>query len=832
MAISCALSSQVAIAEENNASLVEFDPAFLSIAPGNDVDLSRFNSGANALPGKYRSDIYVNNNLITTEQIEIVSAEDKTTYPCLTRQIIAAINLDFEKLPATARDALSQDDQSCYRLEKLIPNATVAYDSSEQRLDIVIPQIFIHRSAQGSVSPALWDRGVPALMLGYNLNAYNQHTKSGSENSFYAGFNTGLNVGAWYFRHNGNYNWSENGLKKYTSINTYLQRDIPSIQGRLLVGQSNTRGQLFDSVPFSGVQIASDERMLPQSRRGYAPEIHGIARTNARVTVKQNNQVIYETTVTPGEFLINDLYPSGYGGDLVVTVKEADGSEQSFSVPFSSVTQLLRPGTWQYSVTSGRLRGNELRDPPILTEGTVQYGISNTLTGYTGMQLTDNYYAAQVGLAVDTPVGAVSFDVTKARAHINTNAHGGNSTSGESYKVGFNKLINQTNSNISLAAYRFSTEGYLDLIPALQLRELNTQDNRNVRIWRPKNRLTLTASQGLPGNFGQFYVTGSVQNYWQKDGTDKQYQLGYSNYIGNLSYSLNATKTWSNYGRQQTSYLLSFSLPLGSSVVRNAPQMRVDLSHDSDGRMSEMTSLNGTAGSTSQFSYGVSASHANQRAGTSGSANAQYRTAVTTVNGGWSGGKDYRSVSAGASGMAMIHGGGVTFSPYYADTAALVEAKGAEGAHVSGYPGIQVDSNGYAIVPYLNPYEMNEITIDPKGTAQGVELDNTSQKVAPYSGAVVKLTYNARSGNALLINASYLNKPLPFGAAISDSNGSNVGYVGQGGQAFVRVENVSGTLSVTWGDQESKRCLLPYQVPGNQKAAMPILSAVCTPVGK
>lgn len=55
-----------------------------------------------------------------------------------------------------------------------------------------------------------------------------------------------------------------------------------------------------------------------------------MARTNAKVIVRQNSAIIYETTVSPGEFVINDLYPTGFGGDLTVTVREADGNENFF----------------------------------------------------------------------------------------------------------------------------------------------------------------------------------------------------------------------------------------------------------------------------------------------------------------------------------------------------------------------------------------------------------------------------------------------------------------------------------------------------------------------
>ncbi|NYY75295.1 hypothetical protein DMI60_17485 [Escherichia coli] len=42
-------------------------------------------------------------------------------------------------------------------------------------------------------------------------------------------------------------------------------------------------------------------------------------------------------------FAIDDLSPSGYGSDLIVTIEEADGTKRTFSQPFSSVVQMLRP---------------------------------------------------------------------------------------------------------------------------------------------------------------------------------------------------------------------------------------------------------------------------------------------------------------------------------------------------------------------------------------------------------------------------------------------------------------------------------------------------------
>lgn len=810
------VNAEIAVsAPQDIAKNLEFDASFLNVDDEKSVDLSRFANGSSGLPGIYKTALYINNQPVSNTDIEFKARADKSVYPCLTRELIKNIAFDYAKLPGDFLTSLDKGDV-CFDLQSKLPEAQVNYDSNEQRLDIMVPQVYMLNTARGTVSPELWDSGVPALLLGYNVNGYTSESHGTSYNSLFAGVNAGANVGAWYLRHNGSYSRMDSGESQYSSLNTYLQRDIPALKARVLMGQSNTTGQLFDTVPFTGIQLASDERMLPESQRGYAPDIRGIARTNARVTVRQGGQVLYETTVTPGEFLINDLYPTGYGGNLDVTVRESDGTEQTFSVPYASVAQLLRPGSSRYSITAGEVRSDNLRDKPALYQATYQLGLTNTVTGYGGLQASQDYYALQLGAAVGTPIGALAFDATQARTHLgdSTDVDGrhrsGNSLSGQSYQVSYSKLISETNSNLSLAAYRFSTDGYMDFMTAMQTRDAVAQGYSPDSISRAKNRLTVTAGQGLPGNWGQLYLSGSLQNYWNKDGSEKQYQMGYNNRYKDLSYGLSVNRSFSSLGTAQTNYLLSFSLPLGSNDKTHTPQLRMDLSHDSSGRYGQQATVSGSAGVESQFGYSVTAMNANQGQGSSGSLNGNYRTPATALSGSYSTGKGYQSASAGMNGTVIAHSGGVTFTPYTSDTFALVEAKGAEGAKVSSYPGVSIDSRGYAIVPYLNPYQMNEISIDPKGTAVGVELDNTSQKVAPYSGAVVKLKYNAKQGTPILVNATYQGEPVPFGADIFDGKGNSVGSVGQGGQLYARVAQDKGQLRVKWGEGGEMQCTVSY----------------------
>ncbi len=91
----------------------------------------------------------------------------------------------------------------------------------------------------------------------------------------------------------------------------------------------------------------------------------------AQVSIKQNGYEIYQSTVPPGPFTIDDLYAAGNGGDLQVTIKEADGSRQVFSVPWSTVPVLQREGHTASPSPPGEYRsGNSQQETPDFFQST------------------------------------------------------------------------------------------------------------------------------------------------------------------------------------------------------------------------------------------------------------------------------------------------------------------------------------------------------------------------------------------------------------------------------------------------------------------------------
>lgn len=818
------------VAQAAETSFVEFNTSFINPDSQNRIDITRYQKGV-PVPGNYTVDVIINS--VAMGQYSLQVSDGSGDYPdgavCLSKKTFINLELNTEKLSPESLNLLnSAQDDECLPIDKILPEATFELDTGEQTLALSLADIYLIKRPRGYVNPALWDRGITAGILNYNASFYRTVSRNNESDAAYVGINSGFNILGWHFRHNGNLSWQEDFGRHYQSLDTYVQRHIPELSSRLTLGDAHTTGEQFDTLAFRGIQLANAEQMLPNSQRGYAPLITGIARTNARVKVMQQNRLLYETTVAPGAFEINDLYPTGYGGELEVIIEEADGSVQRQSVPFASTSNLLRPGITHYSATLGSLRKGWVEGEPLLAEFTWRRGLSNRFTAYTGIQGNEDYKAAQLGLAVGTPVGAFSFDVTHARSELPKNdSRFGRTMSGESYQLKYSHLIQQTGSNISVAAYRFSTEGYMDFMTAMQLREALDHNDSQIELYRPKSRLGVTANQRLPEGWGNFYASVYQQDYWNHQGSDRQYQFGYNNHIGRVNYSLSASRNRNGEGDYETRYMLSMSIPFSGSGPFS--QMSVNLNRDNDGRMREQVGLSGTGLESNALSYTVSAAHANRGGSSSGAFNSSLRTPLTTLQASAGAGKNYHNYSLGMNGTAVLHSGGVTLSPYTADTVALVEAKGAKGAAVSSYPGISIDRFGYAVVPYLNAWQMNEVSLDPKGLPDDIELNLTSQKVAPYSGAVVKLNYGTTMGTPVLIvldNSTH----VPFGADVFDSEQNAVGVVGQGRRIFARLAHQSGQLNVRWGNAPHQQCLLNYQLPTRAKAnssGMMTLSGRC-----
>jgi outer membrane usher protein len=159
------------------------------------------------------------------------------------------------------------------------------------------------------------------------------------------------------------------------------------------------------------------------------------------------------------------------------------------------------------------------------------------------------------------------------------------------------------------------------------------------------------------------------------------------------------------------------------------------------------------------------------------------------------------------------------------DTIGIVEAPGAEGARVTNNIGTTINAAGYAVLPFLMPYRLNSISIDPDDAlSPDVEFKSTSESVAPRLNSVVMIRFETVGGRAILITAHLANgSAVPFGASVYDAKGSEVGLTGQDGGMYLRGIAESGTLTARWGDAPDEKCSFKYQLPPKHKGDAPFV---------
>ena len=800
---------------------------------GGAIDLSRFERGNITLAGTYRPSVLVNGEPIpgTREVVFRQVADSESAQPCFDRVMLLRFGIDTEKLESRAAAVTTVsplgDTPFCGHLEHVVPGATVDFDDGEQILHVTLPQAFLRSRARGYVSPEFWDEGERAVMLNYNANTYQVRRDGRRSTESYVGLNAGANAGGWRLRQAGTLSMRD-GSKHWRNTQVYAQHDLTDARAQLTVGEAYTSGDILDSVRVRGVGIVSDQRMLPASQRGYAPVIRGVAESNAQVTVRQNGYVIQSTTVAPGAFQIDDLYPTGYGSDLEVTVTEADGRTKTILVPYTAVPQMLREGTTRFGIWAGQVDEARVADTPFVFQGTVQHGVTANSTLYAGVTASNSYVSSLAGAAINLPFGALALDVTGSRAAFRRDGV----LRGVSTRLRYSRSLVSTGTNFGLAAQRFSTRDYLGVTDASRLRSRLRRGISGEAVGGERSRFDANVGQSI-GN-GQLSLTGSHVAYWGSRARSIDYTLAYGNSWRSLSYNVSVQRSRigdafgerladDRSGTVDTTVFVSFSVPLGG--VPSSPNLGVSYNRGSNDDASLQARLNGSLAGNDDLTYTLGAGRSEtalRRATASGNASVAYRTHAGNFRAGASrnsgGGTQY---SLGATGAIVAHRDGITLAQELGETNAIIHAPGAAGARVESQAGIRLDRRGNAVVRSLMPYQLNTVSIDPRGASHDVLLESTSETVAPRSGALARLDYRTSVAQSLLIHAVRPDgEPLPFGASVFDAAGQAVGVVGQGSKIFARGELAGTQLTVSWSDGGSCRINVPETLDGLETHGM------------
>ncbi|WPU21984.1 outer membrane usher protein [Cedecea neteri] len=789
------------------ADAIEFNTDVLDIKDRDHINLSQFSRAGYIMPGRYPMVIRINKTELPEQNIQFL-AQDKdpgASTACLTPDTVKMLGLKADAL----RRLTWWHDNQCLDASSL-PGMMLRGDLGESALYVNLPQAYLEYTAENWDPPARWENGLAGVLFDYNMNAQVMRPQNGKQSQSLSGNGTaGANLGAWRLRADWQAQYNHTTGEKGSSQQSwdwsryYLYRAIAALRARLTLGEDYLTSGMFDSFRFTGASLVSDDNMLPPNLRGYAPEVVGVAKTNARVTISQGGRVLYETTVASGPFRIQDLN-TAVSGKLDVKVTEQDGSVQTFEVDTASVPYLTRPGMVRYKLSTGKPSDfKHHHQGPLFGSGEFSWGINNGWSLYGGALLAGDYKALALGIGRDLlAFGALSFDVTQSRAQFPRDA----TQSGGSWRLSYSKRFDEYDSQVTFAGYRFSERNFMNMSQYLDARY------HGIRNGSGKELYTIMFNKQFQDLGLSAYLNYSHQTYWDRPNNDS-YNLSLSRYFDvgrfkNVSLSLTAFRTQYNKTKDDGLYL-SLAIPWGNSGT---------MSYDGQfGRGASANTLGYYDRIDDNNSYNVKAGvGVGGRATGSGYFIHEGDMAEITANASVQG-SEYSAMGLSMQGgmTATAQGAALHRINSMGGTRMMVDTDGVRDVPIRGYGGVTYTNRfGKAVIGDVNSYYRNSLGVDLNKLPDTVEATRSVVQGTLTEGAIGYRKFGVIAGyKAMAVIKLVDGSSPPFGATVLNKNKAQVGIVNDGGSVWLSGMNPGADMSVQWGGRTQCVVTLPTPLP-------------------
>lgn len=804
-----------------HAQAVEFNTDFLDVNDRSNIDLGKFSQAGYIMPGVYSLRISLNGKSLSDNSIDIEfdEIETDTTQACLTKSLIES--LGFKKKALTQLKWL--DNKDCLDYASL-PGIRVKTELSTSTLSLTIPQKNLEYRSDNWDPPSQWNEGVNGAIFDYNIDmkqSFNRQPQSRLTNI--SGYGViGANLGAWRFRGDwqARYNYAKD-LSQASSSTTidrsfdfsrlYVYRALREQGAKLTLGETYLDSDIFDSFRFTGTSLMSDDNMLPPSLRGYAPEIVGVAKTNAKVVISQEGRVLFQTQVASGPFRIQDVSIS-VSGILDVRVEEEDGSVQQFQINTAEVPYLTRPGVFRYKLATGRPSNfDHTFNGDFFGSGEFSWGINNRLSLFGGGLVSQDYGLASLGAGLDLyQLGAVSFDVTESKAQfLNETQYG------TAYRVNYAKNFEQYDSQLTLTGYRYSNQDYMNFSQFLVNKQVYQADQwqsliRDLRGDTLKNQYNVILNKRFRDSELSVYLDYTHQSFWNQKKSNR-YSFSITSSF-DMGYWQKLSASFSVYRNEQQGAdkadqgaFLTLSVPLGASdrmnysgsIVSGQASHNISYAHKFDDA-NYYNLVAGTSNSGDMLSGYFT--HDGDKAKLMANASHSF----------------HKSTAAGLSlqGGLTVTGKGGAFHRVETpgSTRVIIDTDGVEDIPIRGY-GLPTHSNifGKAGIADIGSYRPSRSSIDVNLLDSDVDaLGSTVLNSTLTEGAIGYRHFTILSGAKRIVTLLQQDdSPVPFGATVSNQKSQIIGMVSDEGIAYLSGLKSQDTLLVQWGDD--RQC--SFKVP-------------------
>ncbi|MDH1344988.1 fimbrial biogenesis outer membrane usher protein [Klebsiella michiganensis] len=779
---------------------IEFNTDMIDAEDRKNIDLSQFEKKGYIPVGTYVARVQINKNTLPKAyHLEWIKADNESgSQLCLTKERLA----EFGFADAFIEPLQMWNQKGCLDLSHQ-PELIIRLDKANMVLTLTVPQAWMKYQAKNWTPPEYWDDGIAGLMLDYNLYASQYTPSHGDSNQSVNSYGTlGFNLGAWRLRSDYQYDQSFTERKSTGTSSslprTYLFRPIPSLASKFTMGQYDLSSGLYDTLHFTGASLESDEQMLPPDLRGYAPQISGIAQTNAKVTVTQNSRTLYQTTVSPGPFTIADLGTT-LQGQLDVTIEEEDGRKSTFQVGSASIPYLTRKGQVRYKSSVGKPTSTTHNDVnnPLFWTGEASWGWLSDVSLYGGAIVTaDDYQAATGGVGFNlNRFGSFSLDITRAEANLRNDDQG--KQRGFSYRANYAKRFEETNSQVTFAGYRFSDKEYVTMSEYISSRDGSDSSSNE------KESYVLSFNQFVAPLELNTYLSVTRNTYWNSEtNTNYSFSLSRSFDIGafkNISASLAMSRVrWND--DEENQYYFSLTLPL-----ENNRNIMYSLQRYGDDATTQTATW--YDGSDRNNPWNMSVSGTDKEFGDGEAAMRGYYQHYSpygrlNVNGSVKP-SSYRSLSAGWNGSFTATRYGAALHDYNTGNSSrvMVDADGIAGVEVNNHRSM-TNMFGISVVPSVGNYTTAMVMVNNNNLPDGVDVTNSVIRTTLTEGAIGYMPLSATKGYQIIgvIRLEDGRYP-PLGVTVTDkATGRDIGLVADDGFVYLSGIQENSILTLKWND--------------------------------
>lgn len=811
---SVSASADTAIANDATAqaTVTEFNTDVMDVEDRGNVDVSHFAHAGYVMPGDYTLTLDVNG--IEVREVTVTFAaqakDPKGSVPCLTKDMVGLFGLKDE-----IAEKLVWKNAGRIRCldEASLPGMSAVGDLSTGSLRVSLPQAYLEYTAPDWDPPSRWDNGIAGVLFDYNLNASETHMLSGSNvnsTSLSGNGTAGANFGPWRLRADwqaSRYSSGNSTTQSFDWTRFYLYRALPQLGAKLTLGESDLDSSLFDSFRFMGGSLVTDDSMLPPNLQGYAPEVTGVARTNAKVTISQQGRVIYESQVAPGPFRIQEL-SSAVSGQLDVRVEEQDGRVQNFQVDTASIPYLTRPGIVRYKIAAGRPTDWEhrMQDEAFAT-GEFSWGISNGWSLFGGLVAAKKYAALAAGIGRDLlSFGAVSFDVTESRAVL----AGDEEKRGASYRLSYSKHFDKIDGQVTFAGYRFSERDFMSMSDYLETR-YHDSDWGGLSWGRQKELYTITVSKAFRDWKMNLYGNYSHRTYWNRPDSDR-YSLTVSQFMDvgnwkNISLSLTGYRS-ENWGVKDDGVYASVSVPWsnGGSLSYSGQSTTSGSSHtvgwydtiDSNNSYSMQAGV-GTGNKMLASGY---LTHNGDLANSTLSAS-YYESSYTSLGLSMQGGM-----------TATRHGAALHPAGIDGGTRLMIDTGDAAGVPLNRGGTIQkTNAFGVGVMGSMNSYWRNSVGVDVNALGDNMEVGHPLTELTMTEGAIGYRKIDVLVGRKMMAVMKFADGSSPaFGSTVWRGK-HQTGVVDDGGSIWLAGVEPGVKMEVRENEKPVCRFTIPERLP-------------------